>query len=98
MISLKQKLAFKFMVENGGNLGQAMIAAGYSANTAKTPQKLTRTKAWAELTQHLLPDEFLLREHSKLLKAKKLNGEIDVPAVVSALDMAYRLKGRYSKA
>lgn len=29
------------MVENGGNVSKAMIDAGYSPNTAKTPQKLT---------------------------------------------------------
>lgn len=39
--TLKQRKAVANMVENGGNVSKAMIDAGYSPNTAKTPQKLT---------------------------------------------------------
>ena len=37
------------MVENGGNIGKAMIAAGYTPATAKTPQKLTQSEGYKEL-------------------------------------------------
>lgn len=45
MATAKQRLALSKMVENGGNASQAMIDAGYSKNTAKTPSKLTNSKA-----------------------------------------------------
>ncbi|MDO8487563.1 MAG: hypothetical protein Q7S45_04665 [Candidatus Curtissbacteria bacterium] len=49
MATFKQKLAASKLVENGGNIGEAMKSAGYSKNTAKTPQKLTESKGWREL-------------------------------------------------
>ena len=49
MTTIKQKLAVKKMVENGGRVGPAMIEAGYSENTAHTPQKLTESEGFKEL-------------------------------------------------
>lgn len=49
----KQLLASKKMVENGGNASQAMIDAGYSPATAKTPQKLTDSKGYQSITEEL---------------------------------------------
>ncbi len=99
MASAKQKLAFKFMVENGGNISKAMRSAGYSANTAKTPQKLTRTKAWQELTgSYFLSDEELLKRHRELFDARRIDGSLDTRIVIKAIDMAYRLRGRYIRA
>lgn len=37
------------MVGNGGNVTQAMIAAGLSPNTAHTPKKLTDSKGFKEV-------------------------------------------------
>ena len=48
MATQKQEYALREMVENGGNMTQAMIAAGYSPNTAHTPSKLTHSKAFRE--------------------------------------------------
>lgn len=36
MPTLKQKLVASKLVENGGNMGRAMVSAGYSKATAKT--------------------------------------------------------------
>lgn len=108
MPTFRQKLVASKLVENGGNMGKAMVSAGYSPNTAKTPGKLTRSKGWQELMDSLFPDELLLKKHRELLEAKKIiieyrNGtaeviaeEIDFNTVVKALDMAYKLKGNYS--
>ena len=105
--TIRQKIAASKMVENGGNIGRAMIAAGYSPATAKTPQKLTTSKGWRELMDSLFPDELLLRKHGELLDAKKvivhysqgkreiIGVEMDAPIVLKAIDMAYKLKGRY---
>lgn len=108
MSTFRQKLVASKLAENGGNMGKAMVAAGYSPNTAKTPGKLTRSKGWQELMNSLFPDKLLLKKHKELLEAKKIivdrsNGhaeviaeEIDSNTVVKALDMAYKLKGYYS--
>lgn len=70
MANLRQKLAFQKMVENGGNISKAMRDAGYSINTAKTPSKLTNTKAWQELfMEKSLSDEDLLLCHRELFNA-----------------------------
>ena len=73
-MTIKQKKAIENVVENGGNISQAMIAAGYSPNTAKTPQKLTESKGWHELMDHYLPNEELLLPHKEALKAFKQIG------------------------
>lgn len=60
------------MVENGGSIGKAMIAAGYSENTANTPQKLTESKGWTELMGDYLSDEDLSKKHAQLLNSTKI--------------------------
>lgn len=72
-MTYKQKLAASKIVENGGNIGKAMIEAGYSPMTAKTPSKLTRSKGWQELLEHSFPDELLANTQSELLKAATLS-------------------------
>lgn len=88
MATYKQKIVASKLAENGGNIGRAMIAAGYSKATAKTPQKLTRSKGWQQLVDKFLPDAKLLKVHSELLENK------DWRARDAGLDKAYRLKGK----
>ena len=72
-MTTKQKLVVSKLVENGGNIGKAMIAAGYSPATAKTPQKLTESKGWRKLVvQNLYPDETTLKTLDNLFNAVKL--------------------------
>ena len=71
-MTYKQKIAASKVVENGGNIGKAMLAAGYSPATAKTPQKLTRSKGWQKLFKQHLPEEKLLEKHKQLLDASTL--------------------------
>lgn len=49
MPTMKQKKAIVNLVENGGNISKAMRDAGYSKNTASTPQKLTESEGGKEL-------------------------------------------------
>lgn len=105
--TIKQIKAASKLVENGGNIGKAMIDAGYSPATAKTPQKLTESKGWQNLMDDLFPDLLLLKKHRGLLYAQKIifdysNGKrkiivkiMDTPVVLKAFDMAYRLRGIY---
>lgn len=53
MASAKQKKALAILVESGGKtpVGRAMVEAGYSPATAKTPQKLTESKAFSQIME-----------------------------------------------
>lgn len=57
----KQLRAIDNLVENGGNVSKAMRDAGYSAQTAKTPQKLTQSKAFQEVMAAAITDEKLIK-------------------------------------
>lgn len=73
MATVKQKKAIAKVVENGGNVSKAMVDAGYSAATAKTPQKLTESKGWDELMGDLLSDKKLIEKHDSLLNSTRLD-------------------------
>ncbi len=96
MSTIKQEKAFEKVVENGGNVSKAMREAGYSPETAKTPQKLTDSKGWLELLEEHLPDSLITEKHRQLLTKTDAEGNIDVNAVRPAIDMAYKLKGKYA--
>ena len=77
MATYKQKQAFKKLVDFGGCITKAMVAAGYSKATAKTPKKLTESNCWKELTGQYGHDfefdqEKLATKLSELLEAKTL--------------------------
>ena len=72
MPTIRQKKAFTRVVENGGVVSTAMVDAGYSKATAKTPQKLTDSDGWKELTEEFLPDKDLAKVHKEGLKATTL--------------------------
>jgi len=87
MATRKQKLAVDNLVGNGGNVTKAMIDAGYSPNTANTPQKLTSTQAFADLLEAYLPDDMMLRALSNDIEKKEGNR-------TSELQLGFKLKGR----
>ena len=99
-MTIKQRRVAK-LVEKGGvkSMGEAMIKAGYSKNTAITPKKVTESKAWPELMEQYLPDDKLLSTHEKALDATKFDqftGEIlpDHATRLRAVDLGYKIKGR----
>lgn len=69
MPTMRQKLAVDKVVGNGGNITRAMLEAGYSPNTANTPQKLTESDGWKELMDQHLPDKLLTKVHKEGLQA-----------------------------
>lgn len=107
-VSIKAKKAIKDLVENGGSVSAAMRRAGYSPKTAKTPKKLTESRAYKELMEEILPDKFLTEKHKELLSVPMkrrtyIKGEfeseetsLDVQAISKGLDMAYKIKGHYA--
>lgn len=107
MATMKQIQAVRNIAANGGNLGKAMIEAGYKESVARNPSNLTKSKSWPILLEKHLPDKHLGKKHRTFLDADRIirtykkgdlvseTTETD-PSAVKALDMAYKLKGRYS--
>lgn len=101
--TLRQKKAFKEIVDNGGSIVKdVMLKVGYSPATAKTPQKLTESEGWKALLEAALPDDLLAKTHLAGLHATKpilSHTEPDTEAPDYAvrhkyLETAYKLKGR----
>lgn len=112
MSTLRQQIALAKMSENGGKMGAAMLEAGYSAQTAKTPTKLTRSKGWQALMEKHFPDAGLALLHKQLLAKREVlivsdgaqsgshlewTGQPHTDAL-KALETAYKIKGRYLEA
>lgn len=92
----KQKRALAIMGENSGiSSAEAMIRAGYSPATARNPQKLTTSKAFAKYSDSI-PDNLVRSKHLALLKKKDKDGNIDVVAVKAGVEMAYKIKGYFA--
>ncbi len=95
MATQKQEFALKEMVENGGNISQAMIAAGYSPNTAHTPSKLTHSKAFKEFEamcqENGLSSELVVKSLVEDILSKPMNR-------VSELLLASKILGLLDKA
>jgi len=85
----KQRKATELILLGGKKQGQAMIEAGYSPYTAKTPQKLTESKYFQDLLIQI-DDRTLLEQ--LLLFATDDN---DKRASLQAIDMLFKLKNRY---
>lgn len=90
MATEKQKRAIDNLVENGGNVSKAMRDAGYSAQTAKTPKKLTTSAAYQELMDAYLPDDMLLRALADDIESKEKNRKPE-------LELAFKLKGKMTE-
>lgn len=59
--TLRQRRAVQILAANGGSVGAAMRAAGYSRAMAKSPSKLTKSKGFEELCREVgLTDDFIL--------------------------------------
>lgn len=88
MATIKQKKALNKIVENGGNVSQAMIQAGYSLKTAKTPKKLTDSLGFQDLCDERgLTDELLLKALIEDIKNKKGNRKAEI-------ELGFKIKGR----
>jgi|TARA_Y100000296_G_scaffold1604_1_gene1651 hypothetical protein len=65
----RHKQALQNLVDNGGNMGKAMVDAGYKKNTAHTPQKMTASKGFVALLDDIGLDDntigLLLNKHAK---------------------------------
>lgn len=97
MMATKRQIdTFEKVVNEHKPIPKAMLEAGYSKSFSNNPQELTRSDAWKELLDKHIPDELLTQKHRELLDARDKEGNIDVTAVRSGVDMGYKLKGKYA--
>lgn len=103
----QRKAAKKFVEKRGKSLSKVMREVGYSKNTAKNPQNLTKSKSWDELMEEFLPQSLVAKTHSELMTAEETifiphKGKIlvkkrpDFTARKNGTDMAYKLRGQYA--
>lgn len=72
MATIKQKTAIKKVLK-GTNISQAMEESNYAESTSKTTGKLTRSKAWEEIMEDVLPNEDLAEIHRQQLKSTRID-------------------------
>lgn len=94
---IRQKQVIDNLMVNGKKMKRALIDSGYSEAYATNNHKILATQTFQELLKEYLPDDYLLKRHNQLLDKQEANGDIETKAVVSGLDMAYKLKGAYKE-
>lgn len=71
--SLRARLAFQKMQENGGIASRAMKDAGFSDWYSKNPQKIMQTKGFIKILEDAgMTDEKLAKKHNALLESAKI--------------------------
>lgn len=89
MPSTKQRLVIgRILADPSQTLYSAMIASGYSHNTAKAPGKnLVNRESFQDLLEEYLPDDMLLGALKDDIQTKKGNRSKE-------LDLAFKVKGK----
>lgn len=107
---LPRHRAIMSRVTNKGELiSKAMVALSYSEKSP--PQAIIHTKSWQMLMDEHMPEDLIALRHTELLNKrarrniKNSKGEVieydvddgpDTPAVVKALELAYKLRGSFA--
>lgn len=74
MPTIRQTKAFNNLVENGGNVTQAMKDAGYAIATVNNPNNLTESDGYRELLKESgLTEELIAKSLVEDIKAKPQN-------------------------
>ncbi len=107
-IIARHRKIFDEAQKNGGRMSPAILAAGYSPDTAHKPKAITETKSWKALMEEYLPEDKVALRHQELLDKRvqravydlngKLTGYVDQPetaGVSKAIEMAYKLRGSF---
>lgn len=107
-IVARHRRVFEEAQKTGGKMTPAIIAAGYSPNTANNPKKITGSLSWKALMEEYLPEDKVALRHQELLDKRerrgiydlrgKLTGYVDEPETASvsrAVEMAYKLRGAF---
>lgn len=102
--SPRAKKAFDLaMNKNNGNISKSMREAGFSTATSKNPGFLTKSRGWKQMLDKYVSENLLAQTHNNALKANKLfvidkekHYEPDHDARIRALDLGYKLRGKYA--
>lgn len=89
--TMKQRRAIKELAENGGIVSRAMIAAGYSPVTAKSPNKLTDSQWFRKVLEQMDDSKYLNKLDEIAMD------DSDKRASLQAIGELLRLKNRYPK-
>lgn len=73
MATLKQKKVIDKMIENGGNVSDAMREVGYSPKTAHNPQKVTDSKGFKEEARPIVEQLIKQRQLALYMLKGKIN-------------------------
>lgn len=74
MTTIKQKMALARIVENGGNVTQAMRDVGYSEGSVNNPSSLTRSEGFKALLKSSgLDEDLVIRALVEDIKEKPQN-------------------------
>lgn len=98
-------------VVKGSTISGAMRKVGYAETTAARTNKITRTQKWQSLVAKHLGDAKIARLHDKILNKRESFvvsdgaqsgahveiGEQPHSDALRALDLAYKLKGKYPR-
>jgi hypothetical protein len=102
-IKFKRKLLASKILENKGKVGKSMRKLGYSKSYSKNPQLVTRSKSWQSLMDKYLPEDKIAKTHGELLEAerpvicdKEVSMYPDNDARLRAIDLTYKMRGRYA--
>lgn len=88
MSTEKQKIVFQKVMKEGKSVTRAMRESGYSLNsTAKNPDHVTKSKAWAQMLDDYLSDEFLTTALKEDIENKPQDRKAE-------LELAFKLKGK----
>ena len=100
--TIKQKKVAKKVLQEGKSVSRAMRESGYATTTAKNPQKLTESKGWQEMMDQYVAEDELAKIHRQQLNATKVliyNKKRyllpDNDARIRALDLGYKIRGKY---
>ena len=72
-VANRHKKVLKNLTENGGNMRNAILDAGYSQEIADNPQKITESKTWNEVVEEELGDGELMEKHKQLLNSSRID-------------------------
>lgn len=108
-LTKRQKRLIEELSENTEvSVGSAMIKAGYSPETAKSPSRIVRSEPFQAFFQNKISRQMVVRAHKKLLNAKTRvrtyqKGELkteyiqeDTLGISKGVDLAYKVMGAFA--
>lgn len=105
--SLRHLKLMRKIEENNGNVSKSLRELEYSPSSVANPQRVTGTQTFQALLDEFLPEQHLATKHREFLDSKRIirtyvKGDLKEETeetdgnAVKALDMAYKLRGKYA--